>query len=365
MNYHFSLFDLWPYFVSLLFLVYAGFQPENKRSKYIFIFLFIFCALRYNVGWDYDIYVDVLKDAYKYGWNGIDSRYEYFSKIVFFLGVYFRFYPIVFIIYSFFTLVLVYRSIQLYSFNKYVSWLVFIAMPLFFFASLSTIRQGLAMSIILYSYKYLRSKRYIEYFIGILLASLFHQSGFSGILLLPISLFKISNKVNFYIFLISFFLVPFVQHFTFSILTSSDVNERLLSYVSSDYYNKPRFIQYLYYAIGLFNIINYKKLVSINYYNAIYIQVYNIGIFVYNVLIFEPTSAMRISAFYLIFIIYIMPYYVEIYKNKLIAEYGLKLFLLSTVCVYFYINISAFTKGINQKIGFVPYDIWIFHLDKL
>jgi hypothetical protein len=364
MNYHFSLFDLWPYFVAFLFLVYAGYQPERKSSKYLFIFLFIFSALRYNVGWDYDIYADGIKDAYSYGWNGIDGRYEYFSKIVFFIGAYFKFYPLVFIIYSFLTLFLVYRSVQLYSFNKYVSWLAYISMPLFYFASLSTIRQGIATSIILYSYNYLRSKRYIRFFMGIFIASLFHQSSIAGILLFPISLIKISKKVNFYILLISFFMVPLVQNFTFSILTSSDVNERLLTYINSEN-NKPRFIQYLYYAIGLFNIFNYKKLVSANYYNSVYIQIYNIGILVYNVLIFEPTSAMRISAFYLISIIYLMPHYVEIFKNKIISEYGLKIFLLLTVCVYFYINISAFTDGINQKIGFVPYDMWILHFDEL
>lgn len=365
MNYHYSFFDLWPYIITIAFIIYAGYQSDDKSALSLYIYIFLFCALRYDVGWDYTAYANEVKHAYNIGWDGINERYEYLSRVIMFMGVYFKFYPIVFILFSFFTLFLVYKSIQLYSDNQYISWLGYIAFPLFFFSSLSTIRQGLAMSIILYSYKYIRERKYVSFFMSIFIATLFHQSGIAGVLLLPVSLIKISRKLNIYILLLSFLLLPLVKHYTISILTGYNINERFLSYVSSDEYFKPRFVQYLYYAVGIFNIVKYKKLVNINNNNYIYIQIYTFGLFIYNVLIFEPISAMRISAFFLIFIIYIMPHYYKVfkYRNSQIANYGLKLLLFLMVFAYFYINIKAFDDGINPKIGFIPYDVWINHID--
>ena len=175
--YKFSILDLWPYIgIILIFILCYAYKLKNS-SKIIYVVFLLFCILRYDVGWDYFAYVEEIK------LGTINERYEPISKAIFKLGAIIDFYPLVFFVFAFFTLFLVRKSIQRYSNNPIISWLVYFSLPLFFFASLSTIRQGLAMAIILYSYKYLKEGKNLQFFISILIASLFHLSGLAGIFL--------------------------------------------------------------------------------------------------------------------------------------------------------------------------------------
>ena len=149
MEYNFFITDLWPYALIASAFLFCNLFKTKYSSKIIYLTLFIFSALRYDIGWDYTEYVSEIESGYN---SIINSRFELLNKYIFLIGSYLNFYPIVFAIYSFLMLRIVYYSINKYSVNPLLSWLVFYSMPLFFFASLSTIRQSLAMILVFYSF---------------------------------------------------------------------------------------------------------------------------------------------------------------------------------------------------------------------
>lgn len=358
MKYEFFLLDLWPYFLIAFVFLYCNYTNSKNSSKLIFTSLLTFCVLRYDVGWDYTSYRTAIESGFN---NIINLRYEPLGKYLLLIGSYLNFYPIVFAIFSLLTLRIVYISINKYSINPVLSWLVFYSFPLFFFASLSTIRQSLATVLIFYSYKFVVEKKYYKFLIILLVAMSFHISAIVGILLLPIIIFPISRLINIILFIASFFLsktiLLYAVNSDFVFLT---IFKNYIGYEEA----KPELISYLYYALGIFNLLYYNKLSKINPQNKIIITLINVGLVLFNTLSFEPVTSLRVSAFFLIFLIYLIPYYVEIFnkqsgkivKNILVTSF------LSLSFIYLYMYINNYTNGVIEKVSFLPYKFWFFNL---
>jgi hypothetical protein len=359
--YEFSILDLWPYIgITLIFILCYVFNIKD-RSKIIYITLLLFCIFRYDVGWDYSAYVEEIK------LNVINERYEPLSKLFLKLAANLHFYPLAFILFAWPTLLLVYKSIEKYSNHPTLSWLVYFSLPLFFFASLSTIRQSLAAAIILYSYKYLKEGKNLQFFISILIASLFHLSGIAGIFLWIVYKLKLSRIVNIILFIISFifplFVKDIIMNFLSNYIPDSIVAVRLQFYIFAET-QSPTLLQYLYYAFAVINLLFYDRLVKINESNKQYISFVTFGVVIFNLLSFEPISATRISAFFLIFLMYIIPYYPKIFPSKYqkLIEQIIFLLLITIVFFYLWIYISAYKNTQLEKISFIPYKFWFNHL---
>jgi len=358
MKYEFFLFDLWPYFLIACVFLYCNYTNSRYSSKLIFISLLTFSVLRYDVGWDYTAYRTVIESGFD---NIVDSRYEFFSKYIFLIGSYLNFYPIVFAIFSFLTLRIVYTSINKYSINPVLSWLVFYSFPLFFFASLSTIRQSLATMLIFYSYKYVIEKKYIKFFIILIVAMSFHISSIVGVLLLPIIIFPISKLTNIILFIGSFYVSKIILLF---MINSDFVFLRVFQNYIGYEEAKPELISYLYYGFGIFNLLYYNKLSKINPQNKVIISLINIGLVLFNILSFEPITSLRVSAFFLIFLIYLIPYYVEIFnkQSRALVKNILVMSFLSLSSMYLYMYINNYGNGVIEKVSFLPFKFWFNNL---
>jgi hypothetical protein len=356
MRYVFSFFDLWPYLlIASVFLFCLIFESKNN-SKIIFVTLFFFCALRYDVGWDYMSYVSDLDTGFD---EILNSRYEFLSKCIFLAGSYFNFYPLVFIIFGYLTLKIVYNCIKFYSVSPILSWVVFYSMPLFFFASLSTIRQSLATVIVFYSYRFVKENKSF-FFVGIILiASLFHISAIIGFLIWPLVKIPLSKNKNILFFILSFFISSLIYNYLLSLNAEINSLSRLQSYISDENI-KPSLINYLYYAIGIFNLLLYNKLVSFNPKNKDFITLFNFGLVMLNLLAFEPISSLRISAFFMIYLIYLVPYYTNFFIPK--DYFVVKLFVIFCFLALSFFHIYLYIKSYNQfllsKISFLPYKFW-------
>lgn len=347
----------------MIFLVFIYYRitGSKKSSRYIFFALLIYSGLRYDVGWDYFAYADQIREAYNTGY--ISDRYEPLSLMLLMVGVLFKFYPLSFFLFSLVSLTCVYLIIDKYSVNPLLSWLVYYSMPLFFYESLSTIRQGVALSLIVYAYKYLVERKIANFILFIFIASLFHGSAVAALLLLLVYMFPISRVVNFVLLIASFFIGSAFSRYIVEYISMYEFFSGFLVYINFDY-SKPNSLWVLYYGLTLLNLLFYKRLVSINPENSRLISVINFGIVIYNILIFEPVSAMRISAFYIIYFIFIIPSYVGVFGvkyrravgNYIVAVFGI------LMGVYLYIIIAGYQSGLVDKISFIPYKFWFNHI---
>lgn len=358
MVYKFTPIDLWPYLLITLIFIWYYITKPNSNSYPFFLTLLIFSCLRYNVGWDYQAYVSLVQEDSLRIYN---SRYEPFSKLIFLIGNYLNFYPIVFIIFSFLTLKIFEASIKNISINPLKSWLIYYSMPLFFFASLSTLRQSLAMVIVFYSYRYLINRKYLFSILLILLGSLFHISAIVGLILLPTIKFPLGRRSNLVLFISSFFIGEIILSF---ILNSNlSFLARIQMYISHEE-AKPQLITYLYYSFGIINLIFYNKLLRLNSENGILITIVNIGLILLNIFSFEPITSLRVSAFFILFLVLIIPQYPFIFdkRSAKIIDAVLVFVFLAISFIYLGIYVQAYNNNILEKVSFMPYKSWINNL---
>lgn len=358
MKYEFSYIDLWPYvIIAFIFIICYNFKIRNS-SKIIYSTLLMFSALRYDVGWDYTSYIEEMSEGYSSLMNG---RLEFLSKYIFIIANYLNFYPFAFIFFAWLTLKLVEKSINKYSIDPLISWLVFYSLPLFFFASLSTIRQSLATAMILFSYQFLNKKQYLKFTLTILTASLFHSSALIGFLLFPLTLIPLNRSINLLILISSFFLSFFIKSLlSTGFLSQLDILSRFQDFYIDAETSSPTKLQYLYYIIVGFNLFYYDRLVALDISNKKMITITTFGVFLFNILSFEPITSTRLSAFFLLFWIYIIPYYLLIFskgKGIVIQKIIFNMLLLLSF-YYLFIYVEAYESRIQEKISFLPYKFW-------
>ena len=161
-----------------------GNRPVNKNRKlgygsYIGITIIILVSvLRFDVGWDYPGYYETVYpslDTY-----AID-RFEPFNKIICQLVSYTKWPPLLFIIYGLITYILVFSTLRKYTDNLFLATLTYLAF--FYTTSLGPIRQGVALAIVLYAYRYLVTKAYLKYIGAVVIAGMFHYTAFVCILI--------------------------------------------------------------------------------------------------------------------------------------------------------------------------------------
>lgn len=152
--------------------------------KISFLFIFIFLAIRYYFGNDYESYVDMFE---RISYNSTpdftiqqgDAIIEPGWILLNFLFKYIGFFGVI-IFTSFVFCVSYYKFFKRYVPQDYYwfSLIMFIFIPTFFLIQLSAIRQSIAILIVLLSFKYIFEKKLLLFVLSILLASFFHISVF-------------------------------------------------------------------------------------------------------------------------------------------------------------------------------------------
>lgn len=198
---------MFPYLIFLLFFFCFSFTILRKtyfsqvRSISIFIFftLFLFSALRYDVGMDYQNY-----EAMFYGESNINELgFSLFYRFLRFLGCDFQ---VVCIIMAFFTMYYVYKFINSYTCYYFLSILIFYSVGQFYFNSFNAMRQVLVSYIFLANLHLIYKKKIIKYsFMCIFCMFFIHKT---AIILLP--LYFVFNKNIFRYIKVILLLSPFV-----------------------------------------------------------------------------------------------------------------------------------------------------------
>lgn len=211
---------------SVLFAYLAKYKNAQWGLKVSFFLIFLFLALRYNFGNDYNTYLYFFSEISQYDLIDVFDKSQVLDLAWILLNWLFRsfgFFAMTAVL-AFFNSVVYYRFIKKYVPGRYY-WLavfIYIFYPEFLLIHSSAMRQSVAIMIFIFSLDYLYKKDAIRYFLCIGIASLFHLS---ALILLPVYFLGLLNrkisKVN-RIFIISIFislillgesLSPFLKQF--------------------------------------------------------------------------------------------------------------------------------------------------------
>lgn len=327
------------YFLLFMLVIIIGLSKIPNKNYIIFAILFLFSALRFDVGYDYGAYYKVITDL-----NSINyERFGIFDRLIIDLSRELNFYQFYFIFTSFIIIYLISKTVNNYSDNYLFSMLIFLAIPIFYLMSLTIIRQYIAISIVFFSLKYIVDRNFFKYFILITIASIFHTTALVTLPMYFLYRVKFTKIFSLIIIFLSIFISPFLSKI-------------LILYFPyySNYFNNAshgKSLLYFLFFILIFIFMHYKYIKD--YRTSFYFNVYTIGISLYIMFIQLGDVGIRISYYYLIFLIFLIPSILKIYKDK--QAY----FIMITLTLFIYIfNFYLFEKN-NYKNAYIPYNIFL------
>mgnify|MGYP002708135811 CR=1 FL=1 len=222
------------------YMLYKFLSMFKKKDSFIkilvsFLPLIILSAVRYNVGWDY------LK-IYTNGFFliGEEKMPQYFTEIPFDFLV--KFIYIIsnanpdwlFIVCTIITFIFLTKAIKDQSVNVGFSILLVFFIR-YYFLTLNIVRQGIAMSILLYSLKYIKENNFKKYIILVILASCFHLMSLVYIPIYFLTKINWKKRKNMFLFVIFpilaiiaiFIIINFTKYGNY-INSKFDLNEFLI-----------------------------------------------------------------------------------------------------------------------------------------
>lgn len=357
--------------VYILIFLYFLIIKSKKTNKYFFILL-ILMALRYDVGWDYLTYYRLAarkefveiplflekKELFKYMelFNMEDVwgyyRFEFLNRVIYKISWFFKWTPqIVIIIYGLITLVFIKKGIDRNIKEKDLSkniYIVFYSLPLFYFNFLSLLRQGVVVGLIFYSYTFIRKRQLLKFILIIVIASLFHST---ALVMLPIYLLyniKITKKIYLVMFVVGIF---FDKIFTRIVIKYNiPVISKYKTYVINTIGEGGAKLFYIILMIGV--IILFLLFIDKKFYkkNNFLILMTLSGVFIYCSLISLGHLGPRMSMYFLIYILYLVPEIEKSFKRIGINRYIITIFMLVVLILNLYVDSNNSIKS-----QFIPY----------
>lgn len=158
--------------------IYQGMSRQQMVNHVtcliIFVLLFAVSSLRLNVGNDYLNYVELMHLAYSRAYVPTEVGFNVLARIVYFLCG-FENYVLIFAIFAFATIYFFMKA--MYEQSKWFTMSIVMFMLLgYYFQSLSTVRYYLALSLALYSVKFVINRDWPRFVLVTLVGSLFHKS---------------------------------------------------------------------------------------------------------------------------------------------------------------------------------------------
>lgn len=347
------------YIVLTLFLVFlCDISKKKKNDKGVilaYIIMAVVSIIRYDVGWDYLGYTRNVENICNIGFTNVASIIIATSGKIsepFFVGLCYLFqdmttpYLWVFGSYSLLTILFIFLAVNNHKYknldpdrNKWAIIAVVIYYYLFFIWDVQ--RQGLAIAMVLFSYKYIRDRKLLKYLIVIILSCCVHLSAFLALPLYWLTSFRFNKGLSLFLFVFVLFLYAvgvfqslqsLAEHVPYFSSYASDKR-----YMDSFYgFSILMLFKYIMWGLTIFLIPSKQDFVG----NA-----FTIGVIIYimssGAQVFE-----RFGDYYYFSIILLFP---EIIKNsnKHKALLAATIIVTSFVCFY--------DMAITQKRGVMPY----------
>ncbi len=340
---------------------YIKFENKKNINNLCFIIIFLFMGFRYNVGWDFRWYFALAQKTYlnKYSifmtlkdigaWDPDKFQYlrlEFLNKAIYKIAWYLKSPQIVVLIYSFLMLYFIKKGLDNERKYSIYPWIIFLSIPIFFFNFNSLMRQAVAIGIIFYSYRYIKSRDIKKYLITIILAFLFHST---SIFIIPqyfLYNIKLSKKKLMLILMSSFFAKPFLM-----VVLKLDIFSKYRIYINNSLGEGGKIIYFLIIIIGALVLLFYNQLIRRKN-NNFFINMIILGCFIYISLISLGHLGPRISMYYIIYILYIGKDFIYLFQNKELTK-GLFL-ILNGLLILFTLYVDLINPIRKQ---YIPYRI--------
>ena len=335
------------YILCVLILKRNGFDVKARCGSVfdfsILFILFVFFAIRYEVGFDYSAYVTMIEN----GWydSYAETRYEYLSYWFMDIAHAEDNPQLFFILIAGVALPLYYYALSRYTEIKdsYICGILcYLAMPIGFMYSLSISRQFAASAILLYGTRYLIKRNLLKYALCVLVAMMFHTASILALSAYLITAKRFHMRYFIYLGIIGVFLSLAVQSI---VITFFPV---FTNYVQAGYGDHSSgWSQIMLYSImAIPFIIVRSTLLKYKYYDM-YLKLYLLGMVLCYIFIpIDAALGARIGAFGLIYACFLYPYFFMAFKEKNIVRVLVVCFFL---LLYFY-GLSITAEG-----TYIPY----------
>lgn len=276
-----------------------------------------FFSVRYGIGTDYFNYLALYSDVY----NGIDIKiewaYKYLSKFVASFGGSIE---VLFFIVSLIMILFIYLTLK--DNHKIISPGVgmFVFMLLYYQYSFNIMRQMIAASIILYSIKYIKDRKFIKFMLFIFIASGFH---ITALIMVPIYfLYELLGKkkrklISSITFLIALVVVLSLDKILIPILNRFESLQQYIWYLEIKSSVDPDLGFILYELPILFlGVYLYKKMERSEKNFNIYFSIYILGIIFEFSKLIGSDHISRLSINFEIVLVLLIPYFIRILNNR-------------------------------------------------
>ena len=347
------LFYITLFIISVLFIRKAeriSVKKETIINSQIKVMICIFiglgipiliAAIRYQVGTDYNNYIDYYSVYSKLGLNEI-LKYanEFLFILVIKIAYIFREPQILFAIMAFLIIYITYKSILNKREKVSITLMFTLYLFLYYTYSLNIIRQALAVALIAYSYKYIIEQNLKKFLLVLIIAILFHTS---AIIFLPFYFIspKKNEKNRNIMFIIRIITIILVLLTIFNIenivncISNIEGFGRLAGYISEAPQGQNK--QIIINTMILFILIICRKpLMRYDEDNRTYLFLYIIG-FIFTLSGFTSPYIKRIGLYFNISEIYLLATLPNIVKKQYkplvkigLIIYGITIFILST-----------------------------------
>ncbi|BAS67698.1 MAG: EpsG family protein [Gammaproteobacteria bacterium] len=332
-----------PYIFFYLFILSIGLWNTKKTNfKYSILFfsVFIFSAFRFDVGYDYENYYRIILDLTSVSYTQFESIPRYAAEFSNYSG----FTQLFFIFTSYVIVYSVHYILKNYSKDYFLSLLIFISIPYFYLMSFSVIRQYCAVAIVFYGIKYIFQRNFFLYVVTVILASMFHYSAIITIVIYFLNRINLSRFTSIVLVVTSFFVTPIL----FYVMTQIPRYAVYASYNSGAGVGMQLFLL-LMSVVFIFFCNSFKTIESRFYYN-----VFIVGVCTYNAFIFVGDVAARISYYFIIYLILLIPELQYRFKKKQFY-FVVILFSIFMYSISFYLSFKEPTKNF-----LVPYQLFLF-----
>jgi len=347
-------------FIYLIGVINLNYNTRQSNDFFFFI-LFVFSAIRFEVGFDYMSYDHLITDGNEHE----IERIEILQQI---LVRWSRdsFHQFFFVVNSFVTVYFTKCALERLSINLAVSALAFLCFPLMYCNSMNIIRFWTAIAVLFYAASLLfdhklKKKRFIYFLILLIFALCFHNGAIVGVLLLPLCICNIPIVVNIAVLIIGFVGGEFVLSRILSgVLPDNIYSDQLNLYINKDHQaDGLSKIPYLYLIFDVICLLRYKifKNISKNAYK--YLTIFNFGVAIMFLMSFQATLSTRLSRPFMVFFLCLLPYCLTRYHfyniRFSITTKRLLFGIMSFALLIYLISISNETLGRSQ---FLPYKVF-------
>ena len=339
------------YFYCILGTVFSFSNKYQKYRKYylgtITLLLVLLAGLRYNIGFDYQAYVEIFNN------NGttidvltgninldIEKGYLLLNALVKDIGLGVE---VIFFIMALITIILLF--ISFYKYSNYLELSILIYLSRFFFVrDMGQIRSSLACAIVLYSIKFIKEKDIKKFGICILIGCLFHKGAILGVLLYVLCKFKPKNYNIYYIILALSLIIGSIDITSLIQSISWIIPERYLDYIFNSYYISGKGILNPVLLIQITIIlmfIKYRNKIKPNQkYYDILLNGYLISTVILSIFSRFDTIAGRLSTILATFEVVIIPSFIFIFSDKNAKKFASILIILYSLAIFYVLFVS-------------------------